>query len=115
MKAKKWGEIDAERMNPLIVRQALHTSNMTIARIGLAKGAIVPLHQHTNEQITMLESGRLRFVLGDEEVVINGGDLLEIPPGVPHQVEALEDSLATDLFAPRREDWIRGDDAYLRR
>ena len=26
----------------------------------------------------------------------------------------LEDSLAVDLFAPVREDWIRGDDAYLR-
>jgi len=29
-------------------------------------------------------------------------------------VEALEDSLAVDLFSPPREDWIRGDDAYLR-
>jgi hypothetical protein len=30
-------------------------------------------------------------------------------------VIALEDTVALDLFAPRREDWIRGDDAYLRR
>ena len=37
-----------------------------------------------------------------------------IPPGIPHMVEALEDSVATDVFAPVREDWIRGDDAYLR-
>jgi hypothetical protein len=29
-------------------------------------------------------------------------------------VEALEDSQATDLFSGRREDWISGDDAYLR-
>jgi hypothetical protein len=29
-------------------------------------------------------------------------------------VEALEDSLVLDVFAPRREDWLRGDDAYLR-
>jgi len=29
-------------------------------------------------------------------------------------VEALEDSLAVDVFSPVREDWIRGDDAYLR-
>ena len=35
--------------------------------------------------------------------------------GAPHQVIALEDTVALDLFAPRREDWIRGDDAYLRR
>jgi hypothetical protein len=29
-------------------------------------------------------------------------------------VEALEDSVVLDAFSPRREDWIRGDDAYLR-
>jgi hypothetical protein len=26
----------------------------------------------------------------------------------------LEDSVAIDVFAPVREDWRRGDDAYLR-
>jgi hypothetical protein len=30
-------------------------------------------------------------------------------------VEALEDTVAVDVFSPVREDWIRGDDAYLRR
>ena len=29
--------------------------------------------------------------------------------------EALEDSVALDVFSPVREDWVRGDDAYLRR
>jgi quercetin dioxygenase-like cupin family protein len=46
--------------------------------------------------------------------VVQGGDVLQIPPNVPHMVEALEDSIATDVFSPPREDWIRGDDAYLR-
>jgi hypothetical protein len=30
-------------------------------------------------------------------------------------VEALEDTIVIDVFAPVREDWVRGDDAYLRR
>jgi hypothetical protein len=30
-------------------------------------------------------------------------------------VEALEDTVALDIFTPAREDWISGDDAYLRR
>jgi hypothetical protein len=38
-----------------------------------------------------------------------------IPPHLPHRVEALEETLATDLFTPGREDWLRGDDAYLRK
>jgi quercetin dioxygenase-like cupin family protein len=40
---------------------------------------------------------------------------LAIPPHAPHEVEALEDTVVLDIFTPAREDWIRGDDAYLRR
>jgi quercetin dioxygenase-like cupin family protein len=54
------------------------------------------------------------FVIGGEERIVSGGEALTIPANAPHLVEALEDSLATDLFCPVREDWIRGDDAYLR-
>ena len=59
-------------------------------------------------------SGRLRFVVGEEEREVGAGESVRIPGGVPHRVEALEDSLVLDVFAPRREDWLRGDDAYLR-
>jgi quercetin dioxygenase-like cupin family protein len=41
--------------------------------------------------------------------------VLRIPSGVPHSAEALEDSIAVDLFSPPREDWKRGDDSYLRK
>jgi quercetin dioxygenase-like cupin family protein len=62
----------------------------------------------------MLESGALRFTISGEERILRAGDAVVIPPDAPHAVEALEDSLAVDLFSPPREDWIRGDDAYLR-
>jgi quercetin dioxygenase-like cupin family protein len=62
----------------------------------------------------MLESGAVRFTIAGEERILRAGDTVVIPPDAPHTVEALEDSLAVDLFSPRREDWIRGDDAYLR-
>jgi len=101
-------------MNPLLSRQAIHGQNITIARIKLSKSALVPLHSHPNEQITMLERGALRFVVSGLETILRAGEVLAIPPHAPHMVEALEDSLAVDLFAPVREDWIRGDDAYLR-
>ncbi len=101
-------------MSPTISRQVIHAERVTVARIRLEKGAVVPLHHHQNEQITMLERGKLRFLISGEEQILQAGETLAIPPGAPHVVEALEDSLATDLFSPVREDWIRGDDAYLR-
>jgi quercetin dioxygenase-like cupin family protein len=115
MKLHRWNEIPVEQLNPLVTRQAVHSDQMTIARLGLKKGAIVPRHHHVNEQVTNLEQGRLRFVFDDGDVVVTAGDSLQIPSNVPHSVEALEDSVAVDLFCPVREDWLRGDDAYLRR
>ena len=114
-----WATIAREEMNPKTVRQAVHTERMTIARVLLRKGAVVSMHQHENEQVTMMRSGALKFVFGGreagQEIIVREGDVLVIPPNVPHMVEALEDSMATDLFAGRREDWISGDDAYLRK
>jgi len=114
MQHYNWDTVDEEPLNPLVGRKMIHGQTMTVARIRLRKGAVVPMHSHPNEQISMLESGTLRFVISGEERVLNAGDALVIPPGAPHLVEALEDSLAVDLFSPPREDWIRGDDAYLR-
>jgi len=115
MSQYNWPEVPLETLNPLVTRRVIHTERMTIAKLTLKKGAIVPLHQHDNEQVTMMDSGALRFEISGESIVIEAGDMLPIPPNAPHMVEALEDSVATDVFTPRREDWIRGDDAYLRK
>lgn len=114
MQVFDWSRIEREQLNPQLVRRVIHGEKITIARLELAKGAIVPMHSHANEQITMLERGSLRFVISGEERVLQAGEVLEIPPHAPHMVVALEDSTAVDLFSPIREDWIRGDDAYLR-
>lgn len=115
MKLHTWSDIPVEQLNELVTRQVLHTDLITMSRLSLKKGAVVPRHQHVNEQITTLEKGRLRFIFDGSEVNVETGESLQIPSNVPHRVEALEDSVALDLFSPVREDWIRGDDAYLRR
>jgi len=114
MQHYNWNLLEEEPLNPLLGRKMIHGQHVTVARIRLRKGAVVPTHSHPNEQISMLESGALRFVISGEDRVMRAGDAVVIPPHAPHLVEALEDSLAVDLFSPPREDWIRGDDAYLR-
>lgn len=80
----------------------------------MKKGAVVPVHSHDNEQVTMVLTGRLLFLNDHGQIEVGPGESLELPPNVPHGVEVLEDALVVDVFIPRREDWIRGDDAYLR-
>jgi quercetin dioxygenase-like cupin family protein len=114
METVRWDEEPIEQLNPSIGRQMLNGAAMTLARITLASGAVVPEHHHENEQIATVLAGRLRFALGDEERAVGAGESVLIPGNVPHSVVALEDSVVLDVFAPRREDWLRGEDAYLR-
>jgi quercetin dioxygenase-like cupin family protein len=114
MDVKRWHEEPVEELSPSLGRQLVHTETMTIARILLRSGALVPSHEHPNEQVANVLEGSLRFLVGGEEVVASAGESVVIAPNVPHEVEALEDSVVLDVFSPPREDWIRGDDAYLR-
>lgn len=102
----------------MIGRRLITGDEMMIAHVYLAKGAIVPLHSHHNEQITYILEGKLRFTLGDgdgdETVDVAAGEVLTIPAHVPHMAEALEDTLDVDVFHPPRQDWLDGSDAYLR-
>jgi quercetin dioxygenase-like cupin family protein len=114
MKVHRWADIPTETLNDLVTRQVVHTDTMTVARLALRSGAVVPRHSHPNEQVSTVESGCLRFVFDDGEVEVCAGESLQIPGNVPHAVHAMADAVALDLFSPVREDWVRGDDAYLR-
>ena len=110
----RWSEITLEQMNPLFTRSVIHGDHLTLARVYLKKGCKVPLHHHDNEQMSNVLSGSLLFQIGGEERIVKAGEVVHIPSGVPHLAEALEDTECLDIFNPTREDWIRGDDAYLR-
>jgi quercetin dioxygenase-like cupin family protein len=111
----QWDKVEKEKLNPSLARQVIHGETMTVARMYVDKGCLVPEHQHHNEQISIMEQGSAKFVLAGVERVIKAGEVVRIPPNVPHRVEALEDCVVLDLFSPRRDDWIRGDDSYLRK
>ena len=66
MQAKRWRDEPVEQLSPTIGRRLHHTETMTIAWLTLAKGALVPRHEHPNEQVATVLEGRLRFVVGDE-------------------------------------------------
>ena len=111
----RWDEVTHEEVNPLFARRVIHGERLTVARVYLKKGCRVPLHSHDHEQITNVLVGRVRFQIGSQEKIVGADELVHVPPASPHSVEALEDSLCLDIFNPIREDWLRGEDSYLRR
>jgi len=111
----RWNDIAPEQINASIVRQFITAERVTIARFELSRGGVVPRHAHENEQVSYIVSGALKFVFDDREVVVRGGELIQIPPNVPHAAEVVEDCVAIDVFSPVRQDWIDKTDTYFRR
>lgn len=116
-----WDTVPREELTPLISRQLITSEKMMLAHVHLKKGAIVPAHDHINEQFTYILSGALRFWIGahadnpgDVYTDVRSGEVLVIPSMVRHRAEALEDTLDVDIFNPPRQDWIDKSDDYLR-
>lgn len=109
-----WSKIEREQMSPTLLRQYVSGEKTTLARVELEKGCVVPEHSHENEQICVVLQGALKFRMPDSERIIRAGELLVIPPHVPHEAEAVEESVVFDFFAPARADWAKKQDSYLR-
>jgi quercetin dioxygenase-like cupin family protein len=107
-------EVATEQMSPTLTRQYVSGSQTMFARILLKKGCVVPEHSHPNEQLAIIVSGKIEFTVAGVSRVLGQGEVLVIPGGVPHAATALEDTEDWDIFSPPRQDWIDGDDSYLR-
>ena len=46
MKLHDWNAIEEEPLNPRLTRRAIHAENLTVARLALKKGTLVPPHSH---------------------------------------------------------------------
>ena len=115
MQLYSWDSVRKEQMNPKVSRRVVNGEKMTVAEISIAKDGAVPVHQHENEQMTHVVEGVLKFDIGGKEVIVRKGEILHIPSNVPHGGVALEDSVSVEIFVPVRQDWLTGQDDYLRK
>ena len=114
LKHIRWEELGLEDLNPLLQRQFVVGGEVMLARVLLRKGCVVPRHSHHNEQLTYILEGALKFDIDGREIVVRAGEVLCIPPNMPHEAVALEDTVDLDVFNPPRQDWMEKTDAYLR-
>ncbi len=114
LKYTRWSDVEVEHLNALLDRQLVTGKKLMLARIRLLDGAIVPEHSHYHEQVCYVLEGALRFGVPGKEITVAAGEVLCIPPHLPHSAVAIGDSLVLDTFYPPREDWLSQDDSYLR-
>jgi quercetin dioxygenase-like cupin family protein len=91
-----------------VIRKAFSGKNSMMTLNELKPGTTPWLHSHPHEQLTHILSGVAEFVLGDEVLTLKAGDLLLVPPNVPHSLKVIGDEtvLNIDVFSPIREDYL---------
>ncbi len=99
-------DIPVEVLAPGISRQVIHGTQSTFSRWQLKAGTSIPLHHHVNEQMTWIISGRAEVVSGGTSYALGAGEIIVFAPNVEHAFTILEDTVAVDIFAPARQDWI---------
>ena|ERR1700761_3407243 len=102
-----------ETVSSSVSRQYIYGSESMMVRWFFKKGAIIPLHHHVNEQITWITKGAVKVLSQGKVYIVKAGQVIVIPPNVPHEFIALEDTIDIDIFTPARQDWIDGNTPYL--
>ena len=110
VRVHRWDEIALDKITEMISQKIVAGEREMLAQIYLKRGALVPMHSHESEQMTYILQGALRVVVGGEEMTVREGEVLHVPPWIPHQAEALEDTFELDVFSPVRQDWLGGGD-----
>ncbi|MFP9097790.1 L-dopachrome tautomerase-related protein [Flavobacterium sp. RHBU_24] len=109
-----FADLPAKQLNELLTRSTISGEAGTIGYFTYKKGAIVPLHQHVNEQYSLITKGSVKVLAGGKEILVKAGEGIIIPPNVPHSFIALEDdTIDIDFFSPARMDWLAGTDNYF--
>ena len=102
----RWDELPLEKVTEMVSRKIVSGTREMVAQHYMKKGALVPIHQHESEQMTYVLQSALRALVNGDEVIVREGEILHVPPQVPHQAEAIEDTFTLDLFCPIRPEWL---------
>ena len=97
-------------ISPTRERYLVHGENVMLVVVDINDGPQTqpdPFHQHPHEQVTYVAEGRVLFVMGDEQFELGVGDMVAVPPNVPHAVQPLTARVRlVDAFNPIREDML---------
>lgn len=101
---------------PGIKRQTVaNGKTMYQMRASLEAGSKMPAHQHPQEQIVHILSGRMKLIVDGTAHDLRTGDSYYLAGNVPHGVETLEETRVLDTFSPPRDEYLAIDDANRRR
>ena len=102
-----WATLPVERVAEGIERQMVVGEKLMICRLKIQPRVVTAVHAHAHEQVTMVERGRVLYIIDGVERVCSPGDVLHFPPHLLHGATMLDEEVVlVDVFTPRREDFL---------
>ncbi len=87
--AVSWDAIPVNEPLPGVQSQTVHGEHQTVVRYRYAAGSIFPVHAHPQEQITIVLTGNIAFLLDGQRVELGPGQVIMIPGDTPHGAEVV--------------------------
>jgi quercetin dioxygenase-like cupin family protein len=84
----------------LLVKPLIKGDEMTLLEIHYTPGVGAPLHVHEHESLAYVVKGKVKMTVGKEVYVLGPGDVCRHPKGMPHGVEAIEESIVVEIKSP---------------
>jgi quercetin dioxygenase-like cupin family protein len=102
-----WNSIPVETLDNGALRQMFVGDNLMMCRLVFPPNLKTPAHEHHHEQMTIVQRGRVLFIIGDEEIIAESGDILRFPPNCRHGATMLDEEVELiDIFTPIRRDFF---------
>ena len=99
-----FGQLPSAEPYPGVRRQSVSTVGATITRYSFEPGASFPLHSHDQEQITVVEEGRVEMSIDAETLSIGPGEWSVVAGKVPHGIVAGDEGARiVAIIVPRRD------------
>lgn len=87
--------------NGIVSRTLLRAPNARVVLFGFAEGQELTEHTSTQQALIQVLSGECEFSLAGKPHPMKAGDLLHMPPGLPHAVKATQPfSMLLTLIKP---------------
>jgi len=97
---------------PGIKRQTVANGSTMYQMVAeLDAGAKMPEHQHPQEQLVHILSGRMKLIVRGTPHDLATGDSYYLAANVPHGVETMEETRVLDTFSPPRDEYLAIDEA----
>ncbi len=84
-----------------------YDESLMSVEVSFEKGGAGAEHSHPHTQCSYVLSGKFSYSVEGEAVILNPGDSIVVPSGLPHSTVCLEKGVLLDIFTPMRKDFVQ--------